>query len=98
MRRIDTGAWLQGLPWGVFVYGGHTYGVLAGLYLTYSWFQMITHAASASGLAVILGLLGLELGYRGRRLLAFVVVLAGVVGGSGTNERGGRPSPRDNFT
>lgn len=79
VRRIDTGAWLQGLLWGAFVYGVHKYGVLAGFYLTYSWFQMITHAASASGLTVILGLVGLELGYRRRRLLVFVVVVTGPV-------------------
>lgn len=64
---------MPGLAWGVFVYGFHKYGALAGWYLAFPWFQNLTHAASASGVAVLVGLVGLELDYRGRRLVALVI-------------------------
>ena len=73
LRRIDTSVWVPGLVWGVFVYGFHKYGAVVGWYLAYPWFQNLTHAASASGVALLLGIAGAELGYRDRRLVLFVV-------------------------
>lgn len=74
LERIDVGLWGAGLLWGAVAYGIHKYGALAGLYLAYPWFQNLTHAASASGVAILVGLVGLEHGFRGRGLLGFVVV------------------------
>lgn len=74
-RAVDTRAWVPGLLWGALAYGVHKYGAVVGFYLEYPWFQNLTHAASASGVAILVGLFGLELGYRGRRLLAFVLVV-----------------------
>lgn len=64
------------------VYGLHKVGATAGWYLAYPRFQNLTHAASASGVALLVGILGLELGYHGRRLLAFAVTstAAGALG------------------
>lgn len=75
LRSIEPGVWMPGIAWGVFVYGVHKYGALSGWYFAYPWFQNVTHAASASGVALLVGLVGLELGYRRRRLLLFVVGL-----------------------
>lgn len=74
-ERFDVGLWGPGLLWGAVAYGIHKYGALAGFYLAYPWFQNLTHAASASGVAIIVGLVGLERGFRGRRLLSFVVAV-----------------------
>lgn len=73
LRSIDASIWAPGVAWGVFVYGFHKYGAVTGWYLAYPWFQNLTHAASASGVALILGLVGAVLGYRHRRLALFVV-------------------------
>lgn len=82
LRRLDLGTWMVGLGWAAAVYSVHKYGALAGWYFTYPWFQNVTHAGSASGVGVLLGLVGLELGYRRGRLLLFVVGLSalGAVG------------------
>lgn len=74
-RSIERSVWVPGVGWGAFVYGVHKYGALSGWYFAYPWFQNVTHAASASGVALLVGLVGLELGYRRRRLLLFVVGL-----------------------
>lgn len=65
--------WLPGIAWGAAVYGFHKYGAISGWYLSFPWFQNLTHAASTSGVVVILFLVGLELGFRGRNLLSFVL-------------------------
>lgn len=72
---LDGRRLVPGIAWGAFVYGFHKYGAIAGWYLAYPWFQNLTHAASASGVAILIGLVGMELGYRGRRLVVFVVGL-----------------------
>lgn len=74
-ERVDTRVWLLGLAWAVSVYWLHRVGALSGWYIAFPWFQNLTHAASASGLALLLGIAGLELGYRRRRLLAFAVAM-----------------------
>lgn len=74
-ERVDTRVWLLGLIWAVSVYWLHRVGALSGWYIAFPWFQNLTHAASASGLALLLGIAGLELGYRRRRLLAFAVAM-----------------------
>ena len=71
---VDVRAWVPGLVWGVLAYGVHKVGVINGYYLEYGWFQNLTHACSASALAALVAIVGLHLGYRGRRLVAFVVV------------------------
>lgn len=74
--------WLLALLWGLVAYGVHKIGAVTGLYLRYGWFQNVTHACSASAMAALLAVVGLSLGYRGRRLVAVVVVgsLLGAVG------------------
>lgn len=74
MGSIDRRVWGVGILWGIFVYSFHKYGAIVGLYLAYPWFQNLTHAASASGVAILLGLAGLHYHLGGRRLLVFVVV------------------------
>lgn len=74
MAGIDRGAWGVGLLWGLVVYGVHKYGAIVGLYLAYPWFQNLTHAASASGVAVLLGIAGLHWHLQGRRLVLFVLL------------------------
>lgn len=80
--RVDAAVWVPGVVWGASAYALHKAGALAGWYGAYPWFQNLTHAASASGVALLCGLVGLELGYRGRRLLGFAVALtvAGALG------------------
>lgn len=73
LRTVRTRHWLPGIVWGVAVYGFHKYGAIAGWYLAYPWFQNLTHAASASGVVVLLFLVGLEIGFRDRELLLFVI-------------------------
>jgi hypothetical protein len=60
----------------------HTLGATSGLYLTYGWFQNLTHAASASALAGLVAVIGITFSYRQGTLLAFVIgaTAAGAIG------------------
>lgn len=78
IRMIEASVWVPGLLWGALVYGVHKYGAVVGWYLAYPWFQNLTHAASASGVALLLGIAGSQLGYRDRQLVLFVVAATAV--------------------
>ena len=77
-RQIDIRIWIPALLWAAFVYGFHKYGAVVGWYVAYPWFQNLTHAASASGVAILVGLVGSALGYRGRGLAVFIIALTAV--------------------
>lgn len=79
---VRRATWGAAVGWAVSVYAFHKYGALAGWYLEWGWFQNLTHAASASGVALLAGLVGLALGYQDRRLLTVVVAVtaAGALG------------------
>lgn len=82
LSDVDPARWIPGLAWAAFAYGFHKVGARVGWYLAFPWFQNLTHAASASGVAILVGLYGLHRGYRGRRLVLLVVGLTalGAVG------------------
>lgn len=70
---VDRRRWAAVLAWGALAYAIHKYGALTGLYFRFPWYQNLTHAASASGVAALVAIAALHLGYRGRRLVAVVV-------------------------
>lgn len=75
-RPTRFGAWVPALAWGVVAYVVHAVGNDVGWYLQFGWYQNLTHGLSASAMAVILAVAGLRRGYRGARLVAFVVALS----------------------
>lgn len=68
--------WAPAVAWGVAAWALHRIGAANGLYITFGWFQNLTHAASASAMALLLAVAAFHLGYRGRGLVAFVVVFS----------------------
>jgi hypothetical protein len=70
-------AWLFALGYAVFAYAFHSVGNATGLYVRYWWFQLAAHYVSASAVALLVARVGLEIGLRGSKLAAFVVVFAG---------------------
>lgn len=67
--------WLVSVGFGVFAYSFHKVGSLAGFYQEFFWFQLLTHLLSSSAMALILLNSGHALGFQGRALVWFVVVL-----------------------
>lgn len=70
-------AWLFAIAFAAFAYGFHAVGNATGLYTRYWWFQIAAHYVSASALALLVARVGLALGLPWRRLVPFVVVVAG---------------------
>lgn len=72
-RVLLSRAWLAAIGYALFAYGFHTVGNQLGFYVQYWWFQIAAHYVSASAVALVLARTGLDMGLRGRRLVAFVV-------------------------
>lgn len=73
-------AWLLAFAWGAAAYAVHAVGNAAGWYARFGWYQNLTHAWSASALALLAATAGLALGYRRRRRLAGFVLAAAAAG------------------
>lgn len=73
--QLDARLLSAAVAWAAVAYGIHRAGVAAGWYGALPWFQNLTHAASASGVAVLVGVVALHAGVEGRRLLAVAVGL-----------------------
>jgi hypothetical protein len=69
--------WAPAVAWGVVAYVVHSIGN-PHLYLQFGWYQNLTHAWSASALAALVAVAGLELGYRRFGLVAFVIAMTTV--------------------
>ena len=67
--------WLVSVGFGGFAYSVHKVGSVLGFYQEFFWFQLLTHLLSSSAMALILLNGGHELGFHGRALVWFVVVL-----------------------
>lgn len=67
--------WLVSFGFGCFAYSFHKVGSLLGLYQEFFWFQLLTHLLSSSAMALILLNSGHALGFQGRALVWFVIVL-----------------------
>lgn len=74
--------WLVSVGFGTFAYSFHKVGSVLGFYQEFFWFQLVTHLLSSSAMALILLNSGHALGFQGRSLVWFVVVL-GFVGAIG---------------
>lgn len=73
LRYVPRG-WKLAVAWGVTAYLVHHVGNPT-LYFQYGWYQNLTHALSASALAGLVAMAGLQRGHRGASLVAFVVAL-----------------------
>lgn len=71
-------SWGVVILWALFAFSFHSAGNVNGMYERYWWFQVIAHYWSASALAALFARAGLSLGYRGWRLVAFVVGFSAV--------------------
>lgn len=81
-RVLRSRSWFYVLAFAAFAYAFHKVGATLGFYSRFPWFQIAAHYFSATGLALVVARVGLDVGLRGRRLAGFVVVLAalGAVG------------------
>lgn len=75
-RSARLRTWWPVVAWAIVAYLVHAVGNDTGLYLRFGWYQNLTHALSASALAGLITVAGLERGYRRTRLVAFVVALS----------------------
>lgn len=81
-RLVASRAWLFAVAFGLFAWAFHRVGAVSGYYPRFFWYQMVAHFLSAAAMALLLARFGLDVGLRGRVLVAFVVGFS-VVGAVG---------------